>query len=657
MSYSNALNKGQVLFDDYEIVRVLGEGGFGITYLAYQTKLKKAVAIKEYFPVEWAVRTRDMRVECMMEKKQELFHWGLDSFLQEAQTIAKFQHANIVRPIDYKSANGTAYLIMEYVEGKTLEQIIKERETLPAEDVRFLMEKLLSGLDHAHELSVLHRDIKPANIVIRASDGEPVLIDFGAARETVQKRSAPITAIVTAPYAPHEQYSTQMQKQGAWTDLYAVSTVGFECLTGKRPPDGPGRVEEDTHNYLDEQQHNDSDLCRAINQGMHVRTVDRPTDVETWLAYSGTKFIHLKPGIVSGDNGKKDDSNSPPDTKKRGKDSGGFRTVPRPPTPLGGDRQGQSPQRRSIPVIIGGVIAAIVFGFYYVSNLDGTDLDPDRGSVDRRAANYPPSGLDRWRDSADIEALENDIPMLVRIPAGSFEIGSTPDELGRDDDESPKTRITIDYEYALSETEITVGQWQACTANGLCEKIGNLRIPATNELVNDPSKPNDPVRGIRPTDIQDYLQFLTERTGHTYRLPTEAEWTYAAQAGTDNIYPWGNDARPDLANCKDCIPGRTHASLMRVGSFPANAFGLHDMQGNVWEITADCWTRNFSSIPTTGAATRIEDCHTHPVKGGAYSSGIAQLRVAARQKFQFVENGEEKGSFIIGFRVLREIHA
>ena len=166
---------------------MLGAGGFGITYLAFDHQLDGPVAIKEYFPAEVAVRADGWRVAASSADRREVFAWGLDRFTEEARSIHRFRHPNVVRVHRYVERAGTAYIVMEYVEGESLQRVLDARGPLPAAAWHRWLDPLLDGLAHVHGQGYLHRDLKPANIVIRAVDGEPVLIDFGAARAAARR--------------------------------------------------------------------------------------------------------------------------------------------------------------------------------------------------------------------------------------------------------------------------------------------------------------------------------------------------------------------------------------------------------------------------------------------------------------------------------------
>ncbi len=230
----------------YRIERVLGAGGFGITYLATEVAINRPVAIKEYIPNGIAARMRDdISVAPLSDADQENFQWGLERFRREAQTLVAFHHTNVVSVFSYFEANGTAYLVMAYEDGESLAAILEKRKTLPEAEVRGWLGPLLSGLAHVHKAGFLHRDIKPGNIYIR-KDGSPVLLDFGAARLAVGSRSQSLTSIVSAGYAPFEQYTTRGH-QGPWTDIYAMGGVLYRAVTGQRPPDAPDRIRNDPY--------------------------------------------------------------------------------------------------------------------------------------------------------------------------------------------------------------------------------------------------------------------------------------------------------------------------------------------------------------------------------------------------------------------------
>jgi WD40 repeat protein/serine/threonine protein kinase len=240
-----ALQSGTDLVGDFRIERVLGAGGFGITYLAVEEALDRRVTIKEYFPSDYAARVDGATA---MPRSQDCagdYQWGLDRFIAEAQTLARFNHPNIVRVYRYFKANNTAYMVLHFEEGLSLKGWLKSLGRAPRQrEIDELIGPLLEALEVVHKADFLHRDIAPDNIIIR-KDGTPVLIDFGAARGEIAAHSKTVSALVKPGYSPYEQYAERSSQQGPWSDIYALGATLYHAVTGKRPPDSPSRMVKD----------------------------------------------------------------------------------------------------------------------------------------------------------------------------------------------------------------------------------------------------------------------------------------------------------------------------------------------------------------------------------------------------------------------------
>jgi serine/threonine protein kinase len=234
-----------ILDSGYRIVRVVGTGGFGITYEAEDINLATQVAIKEYYPFDFGDRDATMSVKPKSERHRQTFDWGRSNFLQEARTLARFEHPSIVRVTRVFEANSTAYMVMRFEQGQSFEAWLAGLGRPPTqEELDAIVAPMLAALELMHSSDFLHRDIAPDNIIVRA-DGSPVLLDFGAARRAVAAMSRTMTGIVKAGFSPHEQYSSDSRLQGPWSDLYALGGTLYRAVTGHPPEEATLRVDED----------------------------------------------------------------------------------------------------------------------------------------------------------------------------------------------------------------------------------------------------------------------------------------------------------------------------------------------------------------------------------------------------------------------------
>ena len=281
-----ALPGGTELAGDYRIDRVLGAGGFGVTYLAEELALSRKVSIKEYFPSDFATRTNGLMANPKSQGCDGDYNWGLERFIEEAQTLAKFNHGNIVRVYRTFRANNTAYMVLHFEEGQSLKAWLKGLGRAPRQkELDAIIAPLLDALETIHKANFLHRDIAPDNIIIRKA-GDPVLIDFGAARGDIAKHSKTktVSALVKPGYSPYEQYAETSKQQGPWTDIYALAATLYHAVTGKRPLDSPSRMLKDEMvsarnaalssyrgTFLD-----------AIDRGLALSIDARPQSIAAW---------------------------------------------------------------------------------------------------------------------------------------------------------------------------------------------------------------------------------------------------------------------------------------------------------------------------------------------------------------------------------------
>lgn len=274
---AHALKPGSTIME-YVIERTLGGGGFGITYLARDKNLDLPVAVKEYLPGDLAMRAVDGSVKPLGDAFGDQFQWGLERFLTEARVLATFRHPNIVRALRYFPANGTAYIVMEFESGDSLNKWRPRQEAFTQSSLLKLINPLLDGLEMIHSAGFLHRDIKPDNIYVRSND-TPVLIDFGSARST--NTDADMTSIVTPGFAPFEQYQSK-GNQGPWTDLYSLAAVMYWLISGVKPVNSIERMKQDSMvsvTQLDRHKLIDAPLLKAIDWALNPDETQRPQSV------------------------------------------------------------------------------------------------------------------------------------------------------------------------------------------------------------------------------------------------------------------------------------------------------------------------------------------------------------------------------------------
>ena len=359
MDHRDQLPIGAELVGEYLIESILGAGGFGITYQARDLGLDKLVAIKEYFPGEYAVRDSTMTVGARSGRHSDMFEWGRTRFLEEARTLSRFNHPNIVRVSRVFEALNTAYMVLTYEEGPSFSQWLEELKRQPTqEELDSIFSRLLDALDALHAAQFIHRDIAPDNIIIRP-DGSPVLLDFGAARQAIAEETRTLTGIIKPGYSPPEQYATKASHQGAWTDIYAIGATLYRAIAGQRPTDGPDRQLGDALVPAAQAAKGKyrASFLEAIDWALDLRPTERP---QTIAALQEALFSDLPvDAIRSRPTGRPDPSISAP-----------------PPPP-----------RKSMgwwPAIAAGLIAVLSVGGYFAYlNFAGSSADRDPAATMR----------------------------------------------------------------------------------------------------------------------------------------------------------------------------------------------------------------------------------------------------------------------------------
>lgn len=293
----------------YTILKKIGEGGFGITYKAIQNGLNRTVCIKEYFLAGKCIRATHARTVCIQGVSEKMFEKYRQAFVKEAKMLATLHHPNIVEVIDVFDENNTSYMVMSYIEGKSLQNIVESRGKLPYQEVVNYIAQITNAVDYIHSRNILHRDIKPDNIMITA-DYKAILIDFGSAREFEQDKTQVHTSMLTHGYAPTEQYTANSRK-GSYTDIYAIGATMYFVLTGKVPLESAARLTEPMAAPKDLVPYLPDEANRTILKAMQLKAENRHQTVQEFMddlrnvkpsvlvdeTIGGTK-THKKPWII-----------------------------------------------------------------------------------------------------------------------------------------------------------------------------------------------------------------------------------------------------------------------------------------------------------------------------------------------------------------------
>ncbi|WP_373888795.1 serine/threonine protein kinase [Massilia sp. ZL223] len=271
---------------EFEITGIIGKGGFGIVYLAWDHSLERVVALKEYMPTSFASRRNRTEVSPLSERHRETFQVGLNSFVNEARLLARFHSPSLVEVYRFWESNGTAYMAMPYYRGRTLGETVRSLPGPPSETwLKDLLMPLTDALLVLHAVQCYHRDVAPDNILILSDSGAPILLDFGAARRVIAGQAHALTVILKGGYAPIEQYGEfPGMQQGPWTDVYALASVVYWAITGETPPQATGRMIRDSYVPLAERAPPDysQGFIAAIDRALAVMPDARTASIEVF---------------------------------------------------------------------------------------------------------------------------------------------------------------------------------------------------------------------------------------------------------------------------------------------------------------------------------------------------------------------------------------
>ena len=550
------LNPGTLLKNgEYRIETVLGQGGFGITYLATHVLLDDKVAVKEFFMKDYCNRDKDSsHVLVGTETGRELVERFRQKFMKEARNIRKMKHPGIVRVLDVFEDNGTSYYVMEHVSGGSLADKVKNGAL--SEDVAVnYIRQVASAVGYIHGKQMMHLDVKPSNVLVDENDNA-VLIDFGLAKqydnEGRQTSTTPVG--ISHGYAPIEQYKRGgVSSFSPATDIYSLGATLYRMVTGLTPPDASD-VSDDG---LPEMPQSISVSVRsAIEAAMQPRRKDRLQSVDS--------LLELLDGNGNVDAGRK-------------------------------------------------VVVPPLFSGSVATENDNTEF------VDKRSNMF----------GMQVFNIKGTVFNMVVVEGGTFNMGKKAGSLELESDRRLHN-VTIDT-YYIGETLVTQGLWLAV-------------------MGRNPSKSNDdlqaPVDNVSWEDCQDFIMRLNMLTGRKFRLPTEAEWEFAARGGNASTgYKYsGSNRLDDVAWYDGNSDEKTHPVKLKL----PNELGIYDMSGNVWEWCSD-WYGDYPSSDQINPKGAKEGLY-RVLRGGGYDNRCECCAVSWRARNLSVK----KDSFY-GLRLALEI--
>ena len=622
----------------YRIEKVLGQGGFGITYSGIQTNLEAKVAIKEFFMKDLCNRDSDTsQVTVGSVGSRETVERFRQKFIKEARNIFRLKHRHIISVIDVFEENGTAYYVMEHVSGGSLADKVRGGALPESVAVRYIRQ-VAAALDFVHSRRMMHLDVKPANILL-SEDDSAVLIDFGLAKqydtEGQQTSSTPVG--ISHGYAPIEQYKRGgVSTFSPATDIYSLGATLFKLVTGITPPEASDVCDEG----LPALQSDISPAVRAaIEAAMEPRRKDRPQSIAEFLEL-------LKDSKVSKDPNKetiapkdpkdsKDDLISPEEIEITAV-TGGYvneetRIAPKvikDPKDSKDVSDPKAPKKSNTGKIVATIITAVVLlGAVIGIVVGGSDEEEER--IAREAAEQAIAEEQaRLAREAEINAFKtrdftvNGVSFkMVAVGGGTSQMGATSEQQNADSDERPVHSVTLDN-YYIGETEVTQELWQAVMGSDPSDFTGNSQHP---------------VECVSRNDCQAFVNKLNTLlanqlpNGRKFRLPTEAEWEYAARGGNRS-----RGTQYSGSNCVDSVAwyldnsGRT---THPVKDKSPNELGLYDMSGNVWEWCNDWYSSDYYSNSPRNNPQGPSSGSYRVLRGGSWGSYAQGCRVAYRGSY------------------------
>ena len=589
---SNILDSGIKLNDRYLLESHIASGGFGNTYMANDILNGNVVAIKEFFMADISARDEKGYVYVPLENNKELFFSQMDKFQREACRLQELSNKNIVHVSDLFMEFGTVYYVMDYIDGESLADIMNnEGKPFSEKDVMRMLPQILNALKEVHKNKLLHLDIKPENIMLDR-DGRIRLIDFGSSKVNMNTKGTSVDTAVTYSegYAPMEQVEGNIKSIGPWTDFYALGATILVLLTNNLPP-MPSDILDDP--------------SPDKNHTIQIPTTVSKTMKEliVWLMQPPRNARPKSVEEIQHMLGK----TPPPPPKK----------LPQPPEPLIIEGPGKKQSSHSMIFML--LLAALLVAVSVFVAISDEIINAYKNAIIAACGGAAififilavtgnkKNGMSKRRQYS---ILQNLMKNMVLVEGGTFNMGASPEqEYEALSDEWPAHNVTVSS-FSIGRYEVTQDEWEA--------------VMGTNPSKNKGGR--KPVENVNWSDCQRFIAKLNAMTGKKFRLPTEAEWEYAARGGNKaegHKYPGGDDIT-ELAWMAANSENETH----QVGTKNPNELGLYDMAGNVWEWCAN-WYLPYTSL-MNASRRKQKTAPIRVLRGGGFKSAPTFCRVSFR---------------------------
>ncbi len=607
---------GTVLEGRYRIEGHIASGGFGKTYVATDLRLGGRVAVKEFFMHGINQRDGDATtVSVSNPASRQMFDEQRRKFQKEARRLSKINNPYIVKVSDLFDANNTSYYVMDYIDGNSLSGIQKNQgHPFSEQQVLDILPQMLDALECIHSQSIWHMDIKPGNILMD-SHGHCTLVDFGSSKQTsISEGMTTSTALSYTPgYAPPEQMNGSKDNWGPWTDFYALGATLYNLLTGNRPPssDVITDLEGDAFSFPAT---TSEETRQLIVWMITLSTKKRPQNASEIRGR-----MEFKPSVEHKDSGSEGmgviseqtvvNSTSSSESTVYGPVETNEKVLENE-----GAGAGKKTDKRIYWVIgILVLMVAVVLIFGLGGKESGKENDADPKMFD--SSQYS----NGEKKTFNVNGVSFN---MVKVDGGSFMMGATPEQGDDvDDNEKPAHNVTLD-EYMIGQTEVTQELWKAVMGENPSNFKGNLQRP---------------VEQVSWHDCQEFIRKLNSLTGQHFRLPTEAEWEYAARGG--NKSQWykysGSNNLGNVAWYYENAGYGVGENDPNYGTHPVstkspNELGIYDMSGNVWEWCQDLYDENYYARSPQNNPTGPSSRSDRVYRGGSWYYDARYCRVAYR---------------------------